>query len=357
MRATIREPYPIYIGTDLLPSFNFNNLLASSFVIITDSTVDTLFTKLLTKNPTLRGHKAFKIVIPASETAKSLSQVDHVLRQLAKTAIDRDAVLLALGGGVVGDLTGFVASIYKRGVRYVQIPTTLLSQVDSSLGGKTGINLPEGKNLVGSTHNPTAVITDLTLLENLPQAELVGGFSELVKYGMIADKKLFTYIEKHFDNPTNKVYVHLVKTAARIKLSITRKDPREKEFRKILNYGHTIGHALENASNHTLSHGQAVGLGMIGEAYIANSLGVLSRKAIKRQNNLLRRFNLPAITTLNTDKLITVMRRDKKSKGGELYFVLPKSIGKVKEKRGQVAFPVDKSVVVEALNYLSDLSK
>jgi len=354
MRATIRDPYPVYIGAGLLEGFDFKTFGASSFVVITDSNVDKLLFSRLQQNHSLKQYKTHKIVIPAGEQSKTLSQAEHILRHLAKNAVDRETIILALGGGVIGDLTGLVAALYKRGVRYVQIPTTLLAQVDSSLGGKTAVNLPEAKNMVGITKDPVAVITDLTALNSLTPIELQNGYSEIIKYGMIFDKKLFAYLEKHIDEPDIKVNARLVKTSARIKLSIARKDPNEKEYRKILNYGHTVGHALETSSDHSLSHGQAVALGMIAEGFIANKKHLLSKKSMDRQNRLIEHLKLPKLGASVDNNLIELMRRDKKSKLGELYFVLPKSVGKVKQKHGQVAFAIEESLVLEALEFLTD---
>jgi len=355
MKATIRKPYPVYIGEDILRAFDFSVLDASDYVIITDSTVDRLQFKRLQANRSLPARRVFKIVVPKGEKAKSMPEVERVLRKMAQQEIDRDAVILAFGGGAVGDMAGFIASIYKRGIRFVQLPTTFLAQVDSSLGGKTAVNLTEGKNLVGTTFNPQMVISDIGILGSLGSGELNNGYAELIKYGMIRDAKLFVYLEEHIADRTPRSFAHLVREAAAIKLAITEKDPYEKEFRKILNYGHTIGHALEIASDYQLSHGQAIALGMMGEAFIASALNILSKQDMERQNALIRTLRPRFGLRFNQDQLLDIMRRDKKSKRGKLYFVLPSGIGKVHYGKGKAAFPVAEHVVRASLQYLSRL--
>src|SRR3989344_4123511 len=270
--------YPVYIGEDILGSFNFGQYDASSFVIITDTNVQGLAGEKLKRNPSLKHVPIFELSLPAGENSKTLTKAEKILRFLAQHNVDRDAVILAFGGGVVGELAGFVASVYKRGVDYIQIPTTLLAQIDSSHGGKTGLNLVEGKNLVGTTYFPLAVIADTSLLESLPEEQVASGLAEAIKYGMIWDSRLFKYLEKNMGKFTPAVYKKLVVTSSVTKTKISQKDPEEKEFRKILNYGHTVGHALEVSSGHELNHGQAVALGMVAEAHISHMMGYLKEK-------------------------------------------------------------------------------
>ncbi len=355
MKATIRKPYPVYIGIDILRTFDFSTLDASDYVILTDTTVDRLQLAKLKANRSLPKRRLHKILLPKGERAKSLPEIERVFRKLAQLEIDRDAVLLALGGGSIGDAAGFIASTYKRGIRLVHIPTTLLAQVDSSLGGKNGINLIEGKNLAGTTYNPELIVSDIGTLSSLGAAEFNNGFAELIKYGMIRDKKLFEYLESNIHRRSPEILMHYVRQAAAIKLAVTERDPFEKELRKVLNYGHTIGHAFETVSNHTMSHGQAVNIGMIGEAYIAQKLGILPLQDMQRQNDLIRSIQPDIRLTINTERLINTMRRDKKSKRGKLYFVLPSGIGKAHYGKRKVAFPVAEHVVVSSLQYLSRL--
>lgn len=359
MRATIRKPYPVFIGNDLLRTFDFSKFPASRYVVITDAHVDRLLFKQLRTNRSLPANKLLEIIVPPGEESKTMHQADSILRRLAEEEIDRGALILAFGGGVVGDLSGFVASVYKRGIGYLHLPTTLLAQVDSSLGGKTAINLTEGKNLVGSTYNPRAVVTDISLLTDLPQSELVNGLAELIKYGMIYDSKLFQNLESSIDRLLFTDYKKLVARAAGIKLAITQQDPNEKEYRKILNYGHTLAHAYEIASNYRLSHGQAVALGMIGEGFMARALGILPAADLERQNALIRVLQPPFSSLkrqFSEDALIELMYRDKKAQRGRLYFVLPRRIGQVYQVKRQVAFPVAEHAVRKSLRYVSSLS-
>src|SRR3990167_3781473 len=249
--------YPVYIGEDILRSFKFDQYDASAFVIITDANVQGIAGEKLKSNPSLKHVPIFELSLPAGENSKTLAKAEKILRFLAQHNVDRDAVILAFGGGVVGDLAGFVASVYKRGVDYIQIPTTLLAQVDSSHGGKTALNFPEGKNLIGTTYFPLAVVADTAMLGSLTKEQISSGLAEIIKYGMIWDKTIFNYLEKHIGQLSPAAFQKLVKRSSQTKAKITQKDPEEKEFRKILNYGHTVGHALEVASHHALSHGQA----------------------------------------------------------------------------------------------------
>ena len=354
MKVIKTKYYPVYIGDGLLSSFDFAQFKASAFVVVTDPTVHKTLSKLLASNPSLKTAPIYSAVVPQGEGSKSLATAQKLLRFLAVHNIDRSAIILALGGGVVGDLAGFVASVYKRGVRYVQLPTSLLAQVDSSHGGKTALNLPEGKNLVGTTYFPEAVVADVGVLASLPPVELASGLAEAIKHGIICDKKLFAYIEKHIDKLSFKDLLFLIEKSAQAKAKITEKDPEEAEYRKILNYGHTVGHALEIASNNTLSHGQAVALGMVCEGTIANQLGFLNNKDLVRQNNLIKELGIVSPKQFDTNKLLDYMRRDKKSKAGKLYFVMPATIGKIRQKDGQVAFEVDEDVVRQCLKSVTN---
>ena len=349
--------YPAYIGEHLLADFNFGQFKASSFVIITDQVVNKLLGPVLKSNPSLKTAPVYELVLPVGEASKTLDKAEKILSFMAKNNIDRAAVILAFGGGVIGDTAGFVASVYKRGVEYVQLPTTLLAQVDSSHGGKTALNLPEGKNLVGTTYFPLAVIADVSSLGSLPKSQLASGLAEIIKCSVISDKKLFAYLESNITHLTRANLNFLVEKSTQIKARITEKDPDETEFRKILNYGHTVGHALEALSDHSLNHGQAVALGMLCEGHIAYRLGLFSQADLARQNNLIQKLGFKPTMVFNPDKLIELMRRDKKAKGGGLYFILPVSIGKVKQQNGKVAFEVDESLVRESLKQALGLPK
>lgn len=355
MKVIKAKHYIIYVGDSELDLFDFGKLAASSFVIITDKNVDKLLASTLLQNPGLKGVQTHKIVVEANETSKSMAEAEKVLSQLAALNIDRQAVLIALGGGVVGDLTGFVASVYKRGVRFIQVPTTLLAQVDSSIGAKNGLNLAEGKNLIGTTYPPVAVIADTSILASLPEREIKQGLAEAIKSGVIWDKKIFDYIEKQFNKPSPDFYKQLTLLCIAAKVKITDKDPFEKGLRKIINYGHTVGHALEAASNHKISHGEAVALGMQAEGYIAQQLGVLENNQLRRQNQLIAKLGVTPKIPASDDELIALMRRDKKSKAGKLYFVMPTKIGNIRHQGNEYAFEASEEIVHQALSYLREI--
>lgn len=261
-------------------------------------------------------------VIPPGERSKSLKMAERIYKALLRFGLDRQSFLVAFGGGVVGDLTGYVAATYMRGISYIQIPTTLMAQVDSSIGGKTGVNLPEGKNLVGCFWQPEAVFIDIKFLNTLPKRELKNGLAEVIKYGIIKDKKLFEYLGKKKFN-----WKFIISRCARIKADIVRRDEREtKGLRTILNYGHTIGHAIETSNKYKgITHGEAVAIGMKLAARISNKLGYLSNRDMTRQINLIDTFVAPRKVVPDT----TFIRYDKKAVAGRLRFVLADRIGHV----------------------------
>ena len=262
---------------------------------------------------------------------------------------DRNSIIIAFGGGVVGDLAGYVASFYKRGIKYIQVPTTLVAQVDSSIGGKTGVDIPEGKNMFGHFHQPLTVLSDVNTLQTLPNKEIKNGLAEIVKYGMILDKELFEYVEQNFLNKPDEFYLKVIERSCRIKAEIVEQDEKEGELRKILNYGHTVGHAIETAENYKISHGEAVGLGMAYEGKIASKLGLLDKGDLSRQNRVIEAIGLPIRYNGNIDYLVEIMKRDKKNKSGKIHFILPTLIGAIKEENGKVAFTVEEFLVKECL--------
>jgi 3-dehydroquinate synthase len=275
------------------------------------------------------------LFLPSGESHKRLSSVESLAQQLSRAGADRDSLLLAFGGGVIGDITGFLAAIYMRGIRYVQIPTTLLAQVDSSIGGKTGVNLTTGKNLIGSFHHPQAVLTDTTLLRTLPLRELRAGLQESIKAGVIYDANLFRYMERNADailNPKHPGHTaaltRVVAASVRVKASVVSQDEKESGIRMILNFGHTIGHTIESATNYKqLLHGEAVAWGMIAALTVAYARGTLTEKDTNRVTNLILRYGpLPTFKT-SAAKLVALTSRDKKNRSGIRSFVLPTAIG------------------------------
>ncbi|WP_158943088.1 3-dehydroquinate synthase [Granulicella sp. S190] len=274
---------------------------------------------------------------PPGESHKRMSSVEALAQQLATAGADRDSLLLAFGGGVIGDITGFLAAIYMRGIRYVQVPTTLLAQVDSSLGGKTGVNLAAGKNLIGSFYHPQAVFADTDLLRTLPPAELRAGLQESIKAGIIYDAKLFRAMEQNAEailstkqNADPAALTRAVAASVHVKADVVSKDEKESGLRMILNFGHTIGHAIEAATNYKqLLHGEAVAWGSIAALNVAIARKTIKPKEAERITKLILRYGpLPAFKA-TAEKLVALTARDKKNRSGIRSFVLPTAIGKV----------------------------
>jgi 3-dehydroquinate synthase len=277
-----------------------------------------------------------RIEVEPGESTKSLAAASTVLDLLVELKADRHFAIVALGGGVIGDLAGFVAAIYARGVPLIMIPTSLLAQVDSSVGGKTGVNHPRVKNIIGAFHQPSGVWIDVETLQTLPDRELASGAAEVVKYGVIQDLNLFEFMEssaRRFLNRDRSVLERIVARSCAIKAEIVSGDEREQGgAREILNFGHTIGHAIEAVAGYDgrILHGEAVSLGMIAEARLAESLGLVDSHVGDRLERLLNDLGLPIVLRdLDFDRIIEAMRRDKKNRNGRIRFILPRSIGAV----------------------------
>jgi 3-dehydroquinate synthase len=273
------------------------------------------------------------ILFDDRESAKRLSTVEGIARQLVRAGADRRAVLVAVGGGVVGDVAGFVAATYLRGVRLVQIPTTLVAQVDSAIGGKTGVNLPEGKNLVGAFYPPKLVIADPGVLRTLPHREFRSGLYEVVKYGVIADENLFAFLERRMGAVLRRdpaALAYIISRSAAIKADVVTRDERESGLRQILNFGHTLGHALEAATGYRrFLHGEAIGWGMIAATLLGVATGHLSDSAAARIIRLVAGVGpLPPLGKISAQQLRPIMVGDKKARGGRILWVLPRRIGK-----------------------------
>jgi 3-dehydroquinate synthase len=276
------------------------------------------------------------LFLPSGERHKRLASVESLAQQLSAAGADRDSLLLAFGGGVLGDITGFLAAIYMRGIRYVQIPTTLLAQVDSSIGGKTGVNLAVGKNLIGSFHHPQAVFADIDVLATLPPAELRAGLQESIKAGIIYDAKLFRYMEQNAEailapkkSPDPAVLTRIVAASVRVKADVVSKDEKESGLRMILNFGHTIGHAIEAATNYKqLLHGEAVAWGSIAALNVALARKTITQKDADRITQLILRYGPLPPFKATAEKLVALTSRDKKNRSGIRSFVLPTAIGK-----------------------------
>jgi 3-dehydroquinate synthase len=329
--------YNVTISPNLLPTLHsrlrkLNPEKPFRPFIITSPNIWALWSK-----PFLASFKESPTVLfhPAGERHKRMSSVESLAQQLSTAGADRDALLLAFGGGVIGDITGFLAAIYMRGIRYVQIPTTLLAQVDSSIGGKTGVNLLAGKNLIGSFHHPQAVLADTDLLRTLPPRELRAGLQESVKAAIIYDANLFRYMEQNAEailstkrNADTKALTKVVAASVRVKADVVSKDEKESGLRMILNFGHTIGHAIESATNYKqLLHGEAVAWGSIAALSVAVARNTITEKDANRIVNLILRYGPLPPFKATAKKLVALTARDKKNRSGTRSFVLPTAIG------------------------------
>jgi 3-dehydroquinate synthase len=273
----------------------------------------------------------FVLFLPAGEAHKTIPSVEKLLRQMIAAGGDRGSLLIAFGGGIVGDVGGFLAAIFMRGIPYVQVPTTFLAQVDSSVGGKTGVNLPEGKNLVGSFHHPAAVFADIAVLGTLPDRELRAGLMESVKAGIIRDRALVRFMEEHAEEILGrdcKALEKVIAASIRMKAGVVHRDERESGLRMILNFGHTIGHAIEQATRYkALLHGEAVGWGMIAASYLGRRRSTISGQQFERIERLVYFYGSLPTLKLRPAKLLAATGSDKKNVGGVRRFVLPFGIG------------------------------
>jgi 3-dehydroquinate synthase len=271
------------------------------------------------------------LFLAAGEKHKTIKSVDSILRQMLRAGGDRGSLLIAFGGGIVGDVGGFVAAIFMRGIRYVQVPTTFLAQVDSSVGGKTGVNLPEGKNLVGSFHHPAAVYADIDVLGTLPDRELRAGLMESIKAGVIRDRSLVRFMEEHADDVLGrdpKALEKVIAASIRMKAGVVNKDERENGLRMILNLGHTVGHAIEQVTKYkVLLHGEAVGWGMIASLFVAHSRRSITGAQGSRIENLIHLYGPLPPLDLRASRLVAATGSDKKNVGGVRRFVVPIGIG------------------------------
>ncbi len=330
--------YEIRIGSGVLEGvaeFLQSKCAATQVVIIADRNVREPYAASVFHDIQSRGVACEILEVPSGESSKSIDMAGDLWEQLCAWGAERHVVVAGIGGGVVGDLAGFVAASYARGTRFVQIPTTLLAQVDSSVGGKVGVNLSTAKNMVGAFWQPAAVFIDLSVLSTLPEREFRSGLAEIVKYGMILDGPLFEYLEQNTADILAREDAHLqhlIRRSCELKAIVVEEDEREESGRRaILNYGHTFAHAIEAVSGygHWL-HGEAVSLGMVVAARLAERLGRIPADVVQRQHALLTNLKLPVEKEdLPFDKILAAMRRDKKAAGGQLRFILPNRIGAV----------------------------
>jgi len=331
-----KSSYEIRIGPGILAEVG-HQLTESGFsdklVIITNPIVNRLYGETLEQNLTREGFRVTILPVPDGEEQKSLETVGRLYHELSNFYAERTTPILALGGGVIGDLVGFVAATYLRGVPLVQIPTTLLGQVDSSIGGKVAVNHDQLKNKIGAFYQPELVISDISTLKTLPSKELANGLAEVIKSAVVWDKEFFAYLEMNLDRIKSLGDRELEETvfrSAKIKAEIVAKDERDLGLRHILNYGHTIGHAIESAADFSIGHGEAIAIGMLAAATISNRLGILGQNELIRLRSLIKRANLAMETpSLELGRMIQAVRHDKKILGGRIRFILPKAIGEV----------------------------
>jgi len=338
--------YNIHIGSgcleavgEILPRFGFGSRLA----VVSNPTVYAIYGRPLRRSLRNAGFEAMKIIIPDGEKYKSLAWTQKIYEKLLRARLDRKSALLALGGGVIGDITGFAASTYMRGIDFVQVPTTLLAQVDSSVGGKTGVNHRLAKNMIGTFWQPRLVWIDVRTLRTLPRREFLAGLAEVIKYGVIHDAALFSFLEENRERileMQDDALTHIIMRSCEIKAEVVSQDERESGIRAVLNYGHTIGHALETVTSYgKYLHGEAIAAGMCIEAKIAHLMGILDGAALKRIRSLIEAYELPASAPENDDfeGFLSTMQLDKKTVGGELTFILPEQIGTVRMQKGMPA--------------------
>lgn len=307
--------------------------IGKRYGVVADDLVADLYGNEVMAGLKAAGVEAELLIFPHGEANKTLQTIGDLAGKLARLGFDRTDALIGLGGGVTGDITGFLASAYMRGIPFVQIPTTLLAQVDSSVGGKTGVDIPEGKNLVGAFYQPKAVYIDISVLRTLPREELLGGLAEVIKYGVICDNAFFQFLRDNhqgildLDAELIKKTIH---TCCRIKAEVVSADEREGGTRRILNYGHTIGHAVEGASDYSIIHGLAVSIGMVAAARLAVLNGLLAKEDCRAIISILQLYNLPVEVPKNLDRarIKRYLLTDKKTVGGKVFYVLPTAIGK-----------------------------
>jgi 3-dehydroquinate synthase len=335
--------YDICIGSDILDDIgdalkSFG--LSPKIAVVSNPTVFPLYGERVSDSVKKAGFDLLTVIIPDGEEYKDLLWVQHIYDELLKHKLDRSSALIALGGGVIGDITGFAASTYMRGISYIQVPTTLLAQVDSSVGGKTGVNHQLGKNMIGTFWQPRLVWIDIETLRTLPERELLAGLAEIIKYGVIWDRELFDFLECNKDKILNlhmDALMHIIKRSCEIKAEVVSRDERESGLRAILNYGHTIGHAVETVTEYKrFLHGEAVAIGMCIEARLSQDIGLIDNNQVLRIKRLIDLYGLPSEMPMdiNNNRIFSSMQLDKKAVAGELKFILPEKIGSVRIYKG-----------------------
>lgn len=329
--------YPIHIGVDIQSQLaaELERLEAKGAVAIcTDSNVGPLYADMIATYVRDAGCEPVVCTMESGEGHKRLERVEEFTGQFLEAGLDRGSVVVALGGGVLGDVAGYTAASFMRGIRFIQMPTTIVAQVDSSVGGKTGVNHPKAKNIIGAFHQPSAVITDMQCLRTLPERELRAGLAEVIKHGIIADEKLFAYMEANVERILNlelDAFEVPIRRSCEIKGAIVSADEREGGVRANLNYGHTFGHGIEAATNYQqFLHGEAIALGMVAAGALSKGLGLVDEAFCARQRACFDAYGLPVqFPDISVDEVMEAMQHDKKSRAGVLKFIAVEGMGKV----------------------------
>lgn len=331
------ESYDIVIGYGLeqeLRAFVQGAGFSRQAMLVTDSNVGPLYGETVRAILEAGGLSVTVVTIPAGESSKSLAVAEKLYTRAIELSLDRKSPIFALGGGVVGDLAGFIAATYMRGVPFVQLPTSLLAQVDSSVGGKVAVNHALGKNLIGAFYQPKAVFMDLSMMKTLPKREIYTGLGEIIKYGIIYDAAFFAYLEQHVQDVLSleqEAAVHMIARSCEIKAAVVSQDEKESGLRRILNFGHTMAHAIEKETGYLrYNHGEAVAIGMVGAADISARLGMIEEADVARVTSLIERLHLPTVAEgCTVDAMYKDIFHDKKTINGKVNWVLMEGIGKV----------------------------
>lgn len=345
MRSTIpvslpQNPYSIIIEAGCLVTIGEEMQRLSvgeKVLVVSNPQIFEYYGEIVLNSLKKAGFNTAYHLIPAGEEYKTLESIEHLYDTALGHRLERSSTMIALGGGVIGDMTGFASATWLRGLNFVQIPTTLLAMVDASIGGKTGVNHPQGKNLIGAFYQPQLVFIDPTVLKTLPQREFQAGMAEVIKYGIIWSEDLFLQLEKspdlsQFETLPDELLQTILRCSCQAKAEVVSQDEKESNLRAILNYGHTIGHAIESLTGYTqILHGEGVAIGMVAVGLIAVKLGLWTEEEQTRQVNLIAKVGLPTTIPegVSVEKIIEALKLDKKVKSGKVRFILPQSIGRV----------------------------
>ena len=357
LKRMMDDSYPIMIKKDILSEIATivqEKQLGSKTLIVTDSNIEPLYGKLLLESLLDKGVNAYLHFFEAGEEQKNIATKLEIEKFMFENQFGRDSLILALGGGVVGDIAGFTAATFNRGIPYIQIPTTIVSQVDSSIGGKTAIDVPYGKNLIGAFYQPEMVLIDPMVIKTLPEKEYISGMAEVIKHAVIQDRDLFTLLKenlKAIESRNISFLEEVIEKNCNIKRHVVEKDEKEGNLRKILNFGHTIGHAVEKLMDYQMLHGDCVAIGMIVEAELSQRMGHLPDVDLQEIANLIEQFRLPVKIPghLKLDDIYEATLLDKKSIGNDPRYSLPDTIGSMLTVDGNYGVKVDKNVVLDSI--------